>query len=46
MGSYPPSSFTDSFAAFEALVSSLQTDEMAGSSHVDVETHINDTGSP
>jgi hypothetical protein len=44
MGSYPLSSFTDSFAAFEALVSSLQTDEMVGSSHVDVETHIDDKG--
>lgn len=44
MGSYPPASFADSFAAFEALVSSLQTDDMIGSSHVDVETHIDTDG--
>ncbi len=44
MGWYPPAPFADSLAAFEALVSSLQTDDMIGSSHVHVETHIDTDG--
>lgn len=44
MRSYPPADFTDSRAAFEALVSSLQTDDMGASSHVAVEEHLDIEG--
>lgn len=44
MESYPSDSFADSCAAFEALLTSLQTDEMTASSHVDVEGHIDSDG--
>lgn len=44
MESYPPAPFTDSRAAFEGLVSALQTSEMAASSHVEVEEHLDRDG--
>jgi len=44
METYTLDPFADSRAAFDGLVSSLGTDEMGASSHVDVECHIEQVG--